>query len=908
MKNNITTDFFNEYKTLFLNLTESLRDIISKNEDIKTEFENKGISSVDFAKKLLGQIVFIYFLQKKGWMSVVKDEQGNFKKWGTGSKKFMRILFDKKIVDYDNFFNDILEYLFYEALATKRDNNYYSRFKCKIPFLNGGLFEPLNNYDWKRIKIILDNNIFDNILETFDRFNFTIKENEFLEKEDAVNPEMLGKVFENLLDVKDRKSKGAFYTPKEIVHYMCQQSLINYLEINTTIDRKDIEKFLQLKEDLVLPETIKQDFKKVDILLKEIKVTDPAVGSGAFLIGMLNEIVKARSILSIYFNEKRNNYDLKREIIENCLYGVDIESSAVDITKLRLWLSLIVDEIDYENNKLLPNLDYKIMCGNSLLEEFKGVKLIKDVNQITLIQSKSKQKINSLKLLQKQLFNEPRREIKKQLKAQINQIEWDLIEETLKEQGSKDAIQELKKYKKNKSKPFFLWELYFIEVFDRKNPGFDVVIANPPYLRQEKLKEFKDIFKKNYKIANGTADLYCYFFELSYNLLRKKGINTFITSDKYIKANYANELREFLNNNTIINQIIDFGGYKIFESANVNTSIIIFKKEINTNNIIKVVVIDKEEKQKLNLNQYINNHFFTYNQSNLTNDNWNLVNSDIIEITKKIKINTIKLKEYCCDGLRRGIETDFDKAYILNKNQVDDIIKENKFEKKLFIPYIKGKNVKRWKRAKKDFLLLFPYEIENGKLNLVNIDNYPNTKKYLKQYKKQLKNRAGIKGKKLKWYTLNCNISLNNKFKTKKIIFPRISAKGNFTWDEEKLYLNNSVCFIPNANKYLLALLNSNLYLFYFKQILSYLGSETMEYTKQYVNQTPIKEISFEQQKPFIKLVNQILLITESNNYLDNDEIQEEIKELEEKINQLIYKLYSLTSEEIKIIEEFNNE
>lgn len=243
---NVTKEFFTEYKELFLKLKESLEEVIEKNPHVKKEFVEKNISTVDFSKKLLGQIVFIYFLQKKGWLGVDKNpETGKFKEWGSGPKNFLRKLFDKEIVQYDNFFNDILEPLFYEALATERDDDYYSEFKCKIPFLNGGLFEPINDYDWKGPSILLKNSIFERILETFDRFNFTVKEDEPLDKEVAVDPEMLGKVFENLLDVTDRKSRGAFYTPREIVHYMCQQSLINYLATNTDAPVKDIETFIQ---------------------------------------------------------------------------------------------------------------------------------------------------------------------------------------------------------------------------------------------------------------------------------------------------------------------------------------------------------------------------------------------------------------------------------------------------------------------------------------------------------------------------------------------------------------------------------------------------------------------------------------------------------------------------------------
>src|SRR3989344_4252230 len=394
----VTKEFFDKYKRLFLDLKESLDKIIKRDKTVKEEFEERSIDPVEFTKKLLGQIVFLYFLQKKGWLGVEKGEDGRFKAWGTGPKNFMKRLFEGKIRPYKNFYNDILEPLFYEALATERYDDYYTHFKCKIPFLNGGLFEPIKDYNWRETDVLLDNKIFEDIFKTFDEFNFTVKEDEPLEKEVAVDPEMLGKVFENLLEVKDRKSKGAFYTPREIVHYMCQQSLINYLETNTSISREDLEKFIQLgdfaldviikeqeqikkygrsyvEDKSTIPKSVRENHKEIDKLLKEIKVVDPAVGSGAFPVGMMNEIVKARSILSIYFKEDRKDYDLKREIIENCVYGVDIESSAVEITKLRFWLSLIVDELDMKNIKPLPNLDHKIMCGNSLLEEFEGIKL-----------------------------------------------------------------------------------------------------------------------------------------------------------------------------------------------------------------------------------------------------------------------------------------------------------------------------------------------------------------------------------------------------------------------------------------------------------------------------------------------------------------------------------------------------
>lgn len=250
----VTKEFFEQYRELYHKVKDALDTLVTKDKDIQADFEEKGVDTVDFAKKLIGQIVFLYFLQKKGWFGVKRKAA-----WGTGSKHFLRELFRAEHGQYKNFFNDILEPLFYNTLAVERPEDYSDRFDCKIPFLNGGLFDPLNNYDWVNTDILLLNELFSNdektkqgdvgtgVLDVFDRYNFTVKEDEPLEKEVAIDPEMLGKVFENLLEVKDRKSKGTYYTPREIVHYMCQESLINYLatELEETVPREDIETLIK---------------------------------------------------------------------------------------------------------------------------------------------------------------------------------------------------------------------------------------------------------------------------------------------------------------------------------------------------------------------------------------------------------------------------------------------------------------------------------------------------------------------------------------------------------------------------------------------------------------------------------------------------------------------------------------
>jgi hypothetical protein len=667
----VSDEFFEKYKELFNKVNKAIDDIINENTRVRFNFEQKGINTTDFSKKLLGQIVFLYFLQKKGWFGVARDTA-----WGGGPKDFIRSLFDKRIAHYTNFFNDILEPLFYEALAIERSGDFYSRFNCKIPFLNGGLFDPINGYDWIHTDILLPNELFSNenhttegdsgdgILDIFDRYNFTVCEDEPLEKEVAIDPEMLGKVFERLLEVKDRKSKGSYYTPREIVHYMCQESLIQHLVTElTSVSKEDIALLIHhgdiaIEHETVvgsnksysfkLPESIRTHAATLDRVLTNVRVCDPAVGSGAFLVGMMHEIVRARLVLCTYLNKQRLPYEMKRHAIQNCLYGVDIEPGAVEIAKLRLWLSLVVDEEDIRQIKPLPNLDYKIMQGNSLLEEYEGIKLFDEsllassaVSTKTLLKElearrsniqqeyfeiklsakpdrvrldqleqeikeiadgikklkiippsgsqgglwdsaeQARQKAYKLKKLHTLFFDESQVKEKESIRRQIDTVEWDLIETTLHEHGKTAALQDIQRLRNLQMKPFFLWKLHFAEVFHEKD-GFDITIANPPYIfaRDSKKKGMTDkeksYYYQKYNLAEYQVNVYPLFIEKGSQLLKPNGLLCFITPNNWLTINTNQKLRKFvLEQSDII--IVNFYA-KVFVSAAVDSAILVFKK------------------------------------------------------------------------------------------------------------------------------------------------------------------------------------------------------------------------------------------------------------------------------------------------------------------------------------------
>ena len=684
-----TNEFFDKYTNLFNRMRDMLNELVESDKKLKLDFKNKDVNVSDFAKKTMGQIVFLYFLQKKGWFGVAPGER-----WGTGVKNFLREIFERRKKYGENFFDDVLKPLFYEALAEDRGNEstYTKLNNCRIPFLNGGLFEPMNGYSWRLTNILLPDELFSNntktkegdegdgIFDIFDRYNFTVNESEPLDQEVAVDPEMLGKVFEKLQSEKEKRKYGSHYTPPLVVYYMCQESLINYLEIamHGLIRNEDIKIFIhqgrQISqndksifehdanlEGLMLPKSCIDHAEELDSLLANIKVCDPAVGSGAFPIGMLNEIVSARVLLGMHMRTNPSTYDLKLHAISNSIYGVDLDPGAVEIAKLRFWLSLIVDE---DNPMPLPNLEHKIMQGNSLISEYKGIKLFdddflinsvsdseikkieekrKDIQEVMFAMHKSgeldrskkiefdKQLLNlskkfnklkkeveeketdsldqdgmlfenhsELKLLAKkkarllqskqtEYISISNKDVKKNLKLDIDNLRWDLIEATLEERNEVSNIDSIKKLRKDRVNPFFIWKLEFGEVFKTRG-GFDVVIGNPPYGTSIKGDDRSGIVKSLGKVPD--FEIYYFFIQLSKNLLNDKGVLSYIIPNSYLFNVYAKTFREKLMDEWKIDSIIDFTNYSLFEAV-VRNSVCVLKKSGITNAIKYLPTADK---------------------------------------------------------------------------------------------------------------------------------------------------------------------------------------------------------------------------------------------------------------------------------------------------------------------------
>ena len=994
----VTKEFFGKYRELFLDAKKALDEVIEKDEKIKTDFIRNDVSTVDFCKKLLGQIVFLYFLQKKGWFGVKRG-----KEWGTGSKYFLRELFKKKHAEYKNFFNDILEPLFYNTLAVERPKDYADRFDCKIPFLNGGLFDPINDYDWIETEIYLPDELFSNdiqtkegdkgtgILDVFDRYNFTVKEDEPLEKEVAVDPEMLGKVFENLLEVKDRKSKGTYYTPREIVHYMCQESLINYLvsEVraycNTPLRREDIDQLIKYGETAVehdsrimiegretraysfkLPESIRHNAKLIDQKLANIRVCDPAIGSGAFPLGMMSEIVRARNALTTYLGdeETRTMYNFKRHAIHNCLYGVDIDPGAVEIAKLRLWLSLMVDEEDIKHIKPLPNLDYKIMQGNSLLEEFEGIKLFDEklisskpfdeaqIKEIKEKQSKLQKEFidlhnrgkltkaertrieaeqgklagilkkmtappkdsgqermvyevrageiaEKLKKLHEEFFEAYHINRKVQLKEQIDALEWELIETTLKEHKNEDALSKLEQFKRSNTKPFFLWKLNFSEVFQEKG-GFDVVIANPPYVRQEAIKEIKPQLKKEFGgFYCGTADIYTYFYKLGIDILRDKAHLCFIAPNKFMRAGYGKKTRELLAQEVAPLTVIDFTDLPIFD-ATTYPSILLLEKRTPADGDKTLAATFTDAEQLEHLDKTLNEISFTMPVNALKPEGWNLEPPEVLALMEKLRKAGTPLGEYVKGRFYYGIKTGLNEAFVIDKQTRERLIAEDPKSEELINPWLRGRDIKKWKAVWAGLYIInipssankqWPWTDKKSEKQARDTfkHSYPAVHDHLSQREDKLRKRDDHG--RFWWELRSC--AYYKEFEQPKIIWGNLATKPKFAFDSISNYVSAPANIIPTHDLYLLAVLNSPLCKWWISSQAAVRSGGFLEYKPMYVGTVPILSASDKQKAPVNRHIQTILSTPDSP----------DVPRLEKEIDKLIYDLYGLTPEEIVIVE-----
>ena len=823
----------------------------------------------DYIKKLMGRLVFLQFLQKKEWMGVPANRQD----WTGGDTRFLQNKFNE-FADKDNFIDGFLEPLFNDLNTNRQDKGDLASpevgHDIKIPFLNGGLFQ-LDEEDCSSVR--LPQHLLGDVLDFFERYNFTIDENDPNDAQVGVDPEMLGRVFENLLE--DNKDKGAFYTPKEIVQYMCQESLIAYLQtgIDDDADKESIRQFVLTHE----AERLGSISEDISIKLLNVKICDPAIGSGAFPMGLLRQLYLCQCAIHPELVEK-NAADIKRHIIQNNIYGVDIEKGAVDIARLRFWLSLIVDE---ETPRFLPNLDFKIMQGNSLLEQYKGVDLSK-MTELSSEQGEGTQltwfdsMLDVLRLDLREKLDEYYNCSDHQRKEQLKQEIIDNVKQQLREQSINVDFGELDL---SANDQFTLWHTWFYDVFSQG--GFDIVIGNPPYIQLQANKGLlADLYSgKNYKTFVRTGDIYSLFYEQGWNILKSDGNLCFITSNKWMRAGYGENTRDFFAKSTNPEILIDFSGVDIFEAATVVTNILLFTRSKNKG-CTSCVATNNQQKDCLNnLQEYVKNN--NYIQDLSTSDGWTILTPEELIIKQKIVKAGTPLKDWSI-CIYRGILTGFNDAFIISSKKREEILEncvteEERFHTiELIKPVLRGKDIRK---NGSDWANLWLINTHNGykKTPRIDVNKYPSIKKHLDNYWTKILTRSD-KGDTP--YNLR-NCAYVEEFSYPKVIYPETTKSARFVYDDTGFFIDKT-CFmlISDDAQYLQKILSSKLFEVAYNKMFS--SVELVNHTYQYNKHALLK-------LPIIKDADAIKRLSAIDD--------------EQQIDLFVYHLYSLTYDEVLIVD-----
>jgi len=875
----VSKEFFNQYKNLYENLSIHLNN----DKQFKKFADKIDIEINFFSKKLLGQIIFCYFLQKKGWLGVELE-----KKFGNGDFSYLRNKFTETSKKNYNFYNNFLEPFFYDGLNRNNENNFVKSIKSKVPYIGGGLFEYYEGYDWKKENLSIPNEVFSNsgltgILDIFDLYNFTVDEHDPLDIEIGVDPEMLGKVFESLLPENIRSKGGIFYTPRTVVEYMCYSTLFDYLDFinEKKIDSDELINFVFDKNFLILPEsTLARNSLFLDEILLNIKICDPAVGSGAFAVSLMNLIVNLRIKLTPYTNRKYKNtaYYFKKDCIQNSIYGVDLDQYAVEITRLRLWLSLIVDQRDYDITESLPNLDFKIIQGNSLIEEFENVNLGSNIfnkseknyslfsNDIIL-----DQKIKKIAEVQSQYFKTISYSKKKNLKEEIQKLMLSVLSEVLdssvfenlKSKSDKNNLINI--FSINTKRNFFPWGIFFAEVF-YNNKGFDIVIGNPPYVDSEEMvrndKFLREKYTAIYKSAKGNWDLYIIFIELGIKLLKKNGFLSFIVKNTLIASRYSEEIRRIMALLNMI-EIRDYSTVEVFKEADVYPVIFRLQNSQIKNNLINMTVMEDinliKDKNLINKDLFYKNIMWDYY----------FFNSNYVKIINKILEHNFLNDPYVCSVISACTvgEAYKIKEILLDKNSPEKpnykLINSGTID-----PYCTSWGIDMTQYIKDRY----QYPV----LNINKLKNISENRAQIAQSKKLI--------------IANMTLGLECFY----------DKKGEFVPGKSTTVILPGKSSVPL--EVLASLLNSKLVKFF---ILIYFNSLKMQggainFGSEQIGQIPFPK-KIKKQNRLIELVNQILIL-KSKNY------NAEIIELTKEIDNVIFENFSLDDQEIKYIEKFISE
>ncbi len=878
--------------------------------------------NLEFTVRLIGRIIFCWFLREK------KSESGL-------ALMPKELLSTNAIQEHKDYYHNILEPIFFEIL-NKPEKSRREEFEKKpfssVPYLNGGLFSPQEDDFYKRTNsdlqsqfhniLIIPDSWINDFFEILETYNFTIDENTSYDEEISIDPEMLGRIFENLLaeinpetGESARKSTGSYYTPRVIVDYMVDESLLLYLKQKTGIEESKLRAIISydLTDDTQYPLNDTEKQKAIDALEK-IKILDPACGSGAFPIGALQKMVfilqqidpdgqlwfkkqiqhtspEIRRVLEREFTHKNFDYIRKLGVIRENIYGIDIQPIATEISRLRCFLTLVVDErIDdsLENRGIepLPNLDFKFVTANSLI----GLPATGKQVQFGLFEDS--EGISELKEIRDLFFNASGSE-REMLKLQFVQSQNKMFQRLISEgrRGHADLTTKLTSWDpfNHKASSWFDPEWMF-----GIKEGFDVVIANPPYISHDKI-EGKEHLKSQYQSFQAFADIYCYFIELAINIQSSQGLLCYITSNSYLRADYGHPLRKLLINQDNIHRIINIEDYQVFDSAIVNTAILIGSKKETAQKEIVASVVNSSFKGSDDFRKFIEEHHYHYQQDDFDDDSWTLISTEELAVKRKIE-NKHRTLERHHTKIRLGIATGANEAFIVDETKKLELVSKDNKSSEIIKPILRGKDINRYGY---EFSNLYVLLTKNG----IDVKNhYPAIYDYLDSFGPKFKSR-GAQGQ--NWWNLRACAFFDD-FKKEKIVWIELNDRGRFAFVSDEIYLINSAYFLlpPNSTsaKYLLGILNSNTIRFYMNTIAETSGMGTLRWINNYVKKFPIPEARLEQVAKIESLVDKAIVLANKQSKADVSS-KRELEKIEKEIDHMVYELYGLTDEEIKIVE-----
>jgi hypothetical protein len=1023
-------------------------------KDAEAEENGHKISVI----RLITRMIFIWFMRERGLVPKALFDQ----------RKMQEIL-KGNAPEATTYYKAVLQNLFFATLSTRKEERqfrseirghkgynpdfgnqyvyrYHDLFKNPndiriyfddIPFLNGGLFECLDDKpngiyidgftSVKKNQPEIPNYLFFSdeqnvdlnpvygtankkynvrgLLNILSSFSFTIDENSMDDQEVALDPELLGRVFENLLasfnpetETTARKATGSYYTPRGIVDYMVTESLKAYFKTHLSSaghpnhpsdchqDRDEeslvakIDKLFSTSEE-TNPFDLAETQQIVD-LIESVKIVDPAVGSGAYPMGALHKMVfilnkldpgnelwkqaqlkvadaitdptlrrETKEKISEFFQGKNADYGRKLYLIQRCIYGVDIQQIAVEIAKLRIFISLLVDEkIDRGKDNWgvepLPNLDFKIMQGNSLISNLNGIDFDVDaagngkktqtgfdfvLSDGGLIRDFEQKKID--------FQNEPDTQKKKVLKEEIEDLLIKIFEKLVKKQKADyfNALEDIKRRNavmpnaqkraemianekqklvrntgfdleafekqlreftsKKKTKPFFPWRFYFAEVFEKG--GFDITIGNPPYVRQESIKNLKASLKEAFPdFYSGTADLYTYFYKRGIELLRNYGHLCFIAPNKFMRASYGKNTRRLLAKEVTPRQIIDFGDIPIFDATTYPSIVLIQKTplplmgegrveaEALTATFTDITQIEDPA-------QTLKDIGFKISINALKEAGWTLERADVLVLMDKLRRTGKPLSEYVQGRFYRGILTGLNEAFVVDEATRRKLIAEDPKSSELIKPWLRGRDIKKWKAECAGIYVIFTRR-------RIDIGNYPAIKRHLLQFKKDLEpkkfenDKHGRKPGTYEWFEIQDNIAYYKEFDKTKIIWGNLATEPKFAFDDAFNYISAPANILPTNDLSLLAILNSPICKWWIGHRAATRSGGFLEYKPMYVGEIPIPLAEGKEKIMIIERVQKILAAPDGPN----------VSKLEDEINEMVYKLYDLTFEEIKIVED----